>query len=68
MITADGKNKSNIETRFNRTQGIIRQINTTASSEIMSNIETKTILQLYETCIVDFRSNQHACNEIRGRT
>ena len=52
VITNDGKNKSNIETRFNRTQGIIRQINTTAGSEIMRNIETKTILQLYETCIL----------------
>ena len=52
IITNDGKNKSNIEARFNRTQGIIRQINTTAGSEIMRKIETKTILQLYETCVI----------------
>ena len=52
VTTNDGENKSNIETRFKRTQGIIRQINTTAGSEIMRNIETKTILQLYETCIL----------------
>ena len=52
LITSDGKNKSNIENRFNRTQGIIRQINTTAGSEIMRNIETKTILELYERCVI----------------
>ena len=52
LITNDGKNKQNIENRFNRTQGIIRQINTTAGSEIMKNIETKTILDLYERCVI----------------
>ena len=52
IITNDGKHKCNIEARFNRTQGIIRQINTTAGSEIMRKIETKTILQLYDTCVI----------------
>ena len=52
IITNDGKNKSNIENRFNRTQGIIRQINTTAGSEVMRKIETKTILELYERCVI----------------
>ena len=52
LITNDGKNKSNIENRYNRTQGIIRQINTTAGSDIMRNIETKTILELYDSCVI----------------
>ena len=51
-ITNDGKNKQTIEKRFNQVQGIIRQINTTASSSIMKAIESKVILQLYDSCVI----------------
>ena len=51
-ITNDGKNKQTIEKRFNQVQGIIRQINTTASSSIMKAIESKVILELYDSCVV----------------
>ena len=51
-ITNDGKNKQTIEKRFNQVQGIIRQINTTASSNIMKEIEAKVILDLYESCVI----------------
>ena len=51
-ITNDNKNKINLQTRENKIQGTIRQINTTASSDVMRGIETKVLLVLYETCIV----------------
>ena len=51
-ITNDNKNKTNIEKRSNIIQGIIRQINTTASSETMRVVETKTILDLYDKCVI----------------
>ena len=47
-ITSDGKNQQNITMKENRLQQIIRQINTTASSEVMHGIETRVILELYE--------------------
>ena len=52
VITNDGKYKQNIEKRFNQVQAIMRQINTTASSDVMRNIEAKVLLDLYDTCIV----------------
>ena len=51
-ITNDNKNKRNIEIRENTIQATIRQINTTASSDIMRGIETKVLLDLYETCVL----------------
>ena len=51
-ITSDGKNKQTIEKRFNQIQGIIRQINTTASSNIMKAIESKVLLELYDSCVI----------------
>ena len=51
-ITNDGKYKQTIEKRFNQVQGIIRQINTTTSSNIMKAIESKVILELYDSCII----------------
>ena len=51
-ITNDGKNKINIEKRFNTVQAIIRQINTTASSDVMKGIESKVILELFHACII----------------
>ena len=52
IITNDGKYKQNIEKRFNQVQAIMRQINTTASSDVMKNIEAKVILDLFNSCIV----------------
>ena len=51
-ITNDGKNKVNIEKRFNTVQFIARQINTTAASDVMKGIESKVILDLYHACII----------------
>ena len=50
-ITNDGKNKINIEKRFNTAQSIVRQINTTAASDVMKAIESSVILKLYDACI-----------------
>ena len=50
-ITNDGKNKVNIEKRFNTVQFIIRQINTTAASDVIKEIESSVILKLYDTCV-----------------
>ena len=49
-ISSDNKNKQNITMKENKLHQIIRQINTTASSDIMRGIETKVILDLYEKC------------------
>ena len=58
MITSDNKNKQNIITKENKLQQAIRQINTTASSDIMYGIETTVILELYETCaLASFLNN-----------
>ena len=51
-ITSNGKNKTNIEKRFNTVQSIIRQINTTAASDVMKGVESKVILELYHACII----------------
>ena len=51
-ITNDNKNKTNLENRENKIQATVRQINTTASSDIMRGIETSVILTLYEKSIV----------------
>ena len=51
-VTNDNKNKRNLEIRENRIQGTIRQINTTASSDIMRGVETQVLLTLYEKSIV----------------
>ena len=51
-ITNNGKYKQTIEKRFNQVQGMLRQINTTASSNVMKAIESKVILQLYDSCVI----------------
>ena len=51
-ITNDNKNRQNLEIKENKAQMTIRQINTTASSEIMRGIETKVLLTLYETSVI----------------
>ena len=51
-ITSDGKNKVNIEKRYNTVQFIIREINTIAASDVMREIETKVLLKLYHACII----------------
>ena len=51
-VTNDGKNKVNIEKRFNTVQFISRQINTTAASDVMKGIESKVVLELYHACII----------------
>ena len=43
-ITNDNKNKRNLEIRENRIQSTIRQINTTASSDVMRGVETAVLL------------------------
>ena len=52
MITNNNKNKSNLEAKENKVQAIVRQINTTAASDVMRGIETKVILELFEKCIL----------------
>ena len=52
MITSDNKNTENIKMKENKIQATIRQINTTASSDIMRGIETRVILALYDKCII----------------
>ena len=52
VITSDGKNEKNIIARENMVNGIVRSINTTASSDVMRGIETNVILNLYNTKII----------------
>ena len=51
-ITNDNKNKINLQKRENNLQATTRQINTTASSDVMRGIETRVILELYEKCVI----------------
>ena len=51
-ITNDNKNKMNLQDRANKIQITVRQINTTASSDVMRGIETSVILDLYEKSIL----------------
>ena len=51
-VTNDNKNKRNLEIRENGVQAIVRQINTTASSDIMRGMESTVLLTLYESCII----------------
>ena len=51
-ITNDNKNKRNLEIRENKVSATIRQINTTASSDIMRNIESRVLLILYEKSVI----------------
>ena len=57
MITNDNKNKTNLEMKENKIQNTIRQINTTASSDIMRGIETKVLLKLFYTSILPSLTN-----------
>ena len=51
-ITNDNKNKINLQNRENSLHATTRQINTTASSDVMRGVETWVILELYEKCII----------------
>ena len=42
VITSDGKNEKNITARENKLHGIVRQINTSASSDVMRGIQNNT--------------------------
>ena len=48
IITADGKNKINIETRKNKTQATTIQINSIASTEVLKQIESMVLLELHD--------------------
>ena len=61
MVTNDNKNKQNLIIKENKLQQIIRNINTTASSDIMHGIETKVILALFDKCaLTGFLSNSES--------
>ena len=51
-ITSDGKNEKNILSRENKTNALVRKINTTASSDVMYGIESKVILNLYDVYVI----------------
>ena len=51
-MTSNCKNDKNIIQRDNRVSALVRQINTTASSDVMKGIETNVILSLYETRVL----------------
>ena len=58
VITPDGKNFENIQSRKNKVQATTVNINTIASSETLHNIETIVILELHEKiCIPGFLNN-----------
>ena len=57
VITNDGKNEKNITARENKLHRIIRQINTSASSDVMRGIQTKVILDLYNVRILPILLN-----------
>ena len=52
VVTNDNKNKKNIEAKENKIEITIRQINTTASSDIMRGVEARVLLILFEKCII----------------
>ena len=52
VITSDNKNKSLLKTRENNLLARTRQINTTASSDVMRGIGTKVTLDLYEKSVL----------------
>ena len=52
IVTDNNKNKTNLEARENKAYATVRQINTTASSDIMRGIEAKVVLILYEKSII----------------
>ena len=51
-ITNDNKNKRNLELKENKIQATIRQINTTAASDVMRGVESQVLLILFEKCIM----------------
>ena len=52
VVTNDNKNKKNLEAKENKIEITIRQINTTASSDIMRGVEARVLLILFEKCII----------------
>ena len=51
-VTNNNKNKPNLEIRENKIYATVRQINTTASSDIMRGVEARVLLILYERSII----------------
>ena len=56
-VTSDNKNKRNLEIKENKIEATVRQINTTASSDIMRGVEARVILTLYEKSIIPSFTN-----------
>ena len=48
IVTNNNKNKMNLEAKENKVNNTIRQINTTASSDVMRGVEARVLLILYE--------------------
>ena len=48
IITDNNNNKTNLEARENKVYATVRQINTTASSDIMRGVEARVLIILYE--------------------
>ena len=58
IITPDGKNTENLQSRFTKLQATTININTIASSEVLYRIETSVLLHLYEKkCIPGLLTN-----------
>ena len=56
-ITSDGKNTRNLETRKNKLQTSTININTIASNDILTKIETTTLLELHEKISIPSLTN-----------
>ena len=52
MVTNDGKNTKNLETRKNKTFGATSGINSLAGTSVLRKIETKVILELHDKVIL----------------
>ena len=67
MILSDGKNKMLLQARENNLMATTRQINTTASSDVMQRIGTKVTLDLYEKSIItSFFYNIFQCSGVKS--
>ena len=56
-ITCDGKNTKNLETRKNKLQTSTININTIASNDILTKVETTTLLELHEKISIPSLTN-----------
>ena len=52
IVTSNNRNKMNLEEKENKMNNTIRQINTTASSDVMRGVEARVLLILYEKSVV----------------